>query len=160
MIAEIVSNGLLTLPNAMAVVGAPVSQLSRIALLICAQTPNAGIIPSLVLTIFLGVFALFTAKLLVDFKLNHPEVHNMGKYLSQCARNELRSHVTTFRRCGLYHVRVHRSGNLLHRFWHLRCLRCGSVPALMMFQRATNDPICFLGCSAPVRTANTQCTFR
>ncbi|KAH9944526.1 amino acid transporter [Epithele typhae] len=57
MIAEIVSNGMLTLPNAMAAV---------------------GIVPSLVLTIFLGVFALHTAKLLIDFKLNHPEVHNMG----------------------------------------------------------------------------------
>ncbi|KAI0778022.1 transmembrane amino acid transporter protein-domain-containing protein [Trametes elegans] len=57
MIAEIVSNGMLTLPNAMAVV---------------------GIVPSLILTIFLGVFALYTAKLLIDFKLNHPEVHNMG----------------------------------------------------------------------------------
>ncbi|KAI0703170.1 amino acid transporter [Earliella scabrosa] len=57
MIAEIVSNGMLTLPNAMAVV---------------------GIVPSLVLTIFLGVFALYTAILLVRFKLNHPEVHNMG----------------------------------------------------------------------------------
>ncbi|KAI0670063.1 transmembrane amino acid transporter protein-domain-containing protein [Trametes maxima] len=57
MIAEIVSNGMLTLPNAMAVV---------------------GIVPSLVLTIFLGVFALYTAKLLIDFKMNHPEVHNMG----------------------------------------------------------------------------------
>ncbi|KAI0824185.1 transmembrane amino acid transporter protein-domain-containing protein [Trametes gibbosa] len=57
MIAEIVSNGMLTLPNAMAVV---------------------GIVPSLILTIFLGMFALYTAKLLIDFKLNHPEVHNMG----------------------------------------------------------------------------------
>ncbi|KAI0361799.1 hypothetical protein OH77DRAFT_1418059 [Trametes cingulata] len=57
MIAEIVSNGMLTLPNAMAVV---------------------GIVPSLVLTILLGVFALYTALLLVDFKLKHPEVHNMG----------------------------------------------------------------------------------
>ncbi|KAI0765118.1 amino acid transporter [Fomes fomentarius] len=57
MIAEIISNGMLTLPNAMAVV---------------------GIVPSLVLTIFLGVFALYTALLLIDFKLNHPEVHNMG----------------------------------------------------------------------------------
>ncbi|KAI8995478.1 amino acid transporter [Trametes punicea] len=57
MIAEIVSNGMLTLPNAMAVV---------------------GIVPSLILTIFLGIFALYTAKLLIDFKLNHPQVHNMG----------------------------------------------------------------------------------
>ncbi|KZT06809.1 uncharacterized protein LAESUDRAFT_736693 [Laetiporus sulphureus 93-53] len=57
MIAEIVSNGMLSLPNAMAAV---------------------SIVPSLVLTIFLGTLALFTAKLLIDFKLNHPEVHNMG----------------------------------------------------------------------------------
>jgi len=57
MIAEIVSNGMLSLPNAMAVV---------------------GIVPALILTIFLGVFGLFTAKLLIDFKLNHPEVHSMG----------------------------------------------------------------------------------
>ena len=26
----------------------------------------------------IGIFGLFTAKLLIDFKLNHPEVHNMG----------------------------------------------------------------------------------
>jgi hypothetical protein len=26
----------------------------------------------------MGVFALYTAKLLIDFKINHPEVHNMG----------------------------------------------------------------------------------
>ena len=40
----------------------------------------AGIVPALILTIFLGVFGLFTAKLLVDFKLNHPEVHSMGMF--------------------------------------------------------------------------------
>ena len=38
--------------------------------------------PSLVLTVFLGIFALYTAKLLIDFKINHPEVHNMGNSLS------------------------------------------------------------------------------
>ncbi|KAI0932395.1 hypothetical protein AcV5_004366 [Taiwanofungus camphoratus] len=57
MICEIVSNGMLSIPNAMAVV---------------------GIVPSVILTVFLGIFALFTAKLLIDFKLNHPDVHNMG----------------------------------------------------------------------------------
>ncbi|CAL1705083.1 unnamed protein product [Somion occarium] len=57
MIAEIVSNGMLSLPNAMAAV---------------------GIVPALILTIFLGIFGLFTAKLLIDFKLNHPGVHSMG----------------------------------------------------------------------------------
>ncbi|TFK40967.1 transmembrane amino acid transporter protein-domain-containing protein [Crucibulum laeve] len=57
MIAEIVSNGMLSLPSALAVV---------------------GIAPAVILIIFLGVFGLFTAKLLVDFKLNHPGVHNMG----------------------------------------------------------------------------------
>lgn len=39
---------------------------------------SPGIVPALVLTIFLGIFALYTAKVLIDFKLNHPEVHNMG----------------------------------------------------------------------------------
>ncbi|KAF8586660.1 transmembrane amino acid transporter [Ramaria rubella] len=57
MIAEIVSNGILSLPNALATV---------------------GIVPGVILIIFLGIFALFTAKLLVDFKLNHPGVHSMG----------------------------------------------------------------------------------
>jgi hypothetical protein len=28
--------------------------------------------------VFLGIFGLFTAKLLIDFKLNHPNVHTMG----------------------------------------------------------------------------------
>ncbi|KAJ3557436.1 hypothetical protein NP233_g11742 [Leucocoprinus birnbaumii] len=57
MIAEIVSNGMLSLPSALAVV---------------------GIVPAVVLIVFLGVFGLFTAKLLIDFKLNHPNVHSMG----------------------------------------------------------------------------------
>ncbi|KXN89839.1 N amino acid transport system protein [Leucoagaricus sp. SymC.cos] len=57
MIAEIVSNGMLSLPSALAVV---------------------GMIPAIVLIVFLGVFGLFTAKLLINFKLNHPNVHNMG----------------------------------------------------------------------------------
>ncbi|KAF7339879.1 Amino acid transporter [Mycena venus] len=57
MIAEIVSNGMLSLPSALAVV---------------------GIVPAVILIIFFGVFALYTAKLLIDFKLNHPSVHNMG----------------------------------------------------------------------------------
>ncbi|KAJ7597241.1 transmembrane amino acid transporter protein-domain-containing protein [Mycena floridula] len=57
MIAEIVSNGMLSLPSALAVI---------------------GIAPALILIVFLGIFGLFTAKLLIDFKLNHPSVHNMG----------------------------------------------------------------------------------
>ena len=57
MIAEIVSNGMLSLPAALAVV---------------------GIVPGVVLIAFLGVFALYTSLVLVDFKLRHPEVHNMG----------------------------------------------------------------------------------
>ncbi|KIX06373.1 uncharacterized protein Z518_04349 [Rhinocladiella mackenziei CBS 650.93] len=57
MIAEIVSNGMLSLPAATAVV---------------------GIVPGVVLIAFLGVFALYTSFVLIDFKLNHPEVHNMG----------------------------------------------------------------------------------
>ena len=57
MIAEIVSNGMLSLPAALAVV---------------------GIVPGLILIIFLGVLATFTSWVLIQFKLRHPEVHNMG----------------------------------------------------------------------------------
>jgi amino acid permease len=57
MIAEIVSNGMLSLPSALAVV---------------------GIVPGLIIIIFLGVFATFTSWVLIQFKLRHPQVHNMG----------------------------------------------------------------------------------
>ncbi|KAI4092459.1 MAG: hypothetical protein L6R37_007574 [Teloschistes peruensis] len=57
MIAEIVSNGMLSLPSSLAVV---------------------GLVPGLILIVFLGTFALFTSWLLIKFKLRHPEVHNMG----------------------------------------------------------------------------------
>ncbi|EMC98585.1 hypothetical protein BAUCODRAFT_65599 [Baudoinia panamericana UAMH 10762] len=57
MIAEIVSNGMLSLPSSLAVV---------------------GIVPGLIIIVFLGVFATYTSWLLVRFKLRHPEVHNMG----------------------------------------------------------------------------------
>jgi amino acid permease len=57
MIAEIVSNGMLSLPAALAVV---------------------GIVPGAILIAFLGIFALYTSLVLVDFKLRHPQVHNMG----------------------------------------------------------------------------------
>lgn len=57
MIAEIVSNGMLSLPSSLAVV---------------------GMVPGLVIIVFLGVFATYTSWLLVKFKLRHPEVHTMG----------------------------------------------------------------------------------
>lgn len=57
MIAEIVSNGMLSLPSSLAVV---------------------GIVPGTVLIIFLGIFGTYTAWLLVRFKLRHPQVHSMG----------------------------------------------------------------------------------
>ncbi|MCJ1247907.1 hypothetical protein MMC30_005122 [Trapelia coarctata] len=57
MIAEIVSNGMLSLPSSLAVV---------------------GIVPGVILIVFLGIFATFTSYLLIQFKLRHPEVHNMG----------------------------------------------------------------------------------
>lgn len=57
MIAEIVSNGMLSLPYALAIVGT---------------------VPGIFIIIFLGVFATYTSWLLVKFKLRHPEVHNMG----------------------------------------------------------------------------------
>lgn len=57
MIAEIVSNGMLSLPSSLAAV---------------------GMVPGLIIIVFLGVFATYTSWLLVQFKLRHPEVHNMG----------------------------------------------------------------------------------
>lgn len=57
MIAEIVSNGMLSLPSSLAVV---------------------GLLPGLLLILFLGIFATYTSWLLVGFKLRHPDVHNMG----------------------------------------------------------------------------------
>ena len=57
MIAEIVSNGMLSLPSSLAVV---------------------GMVPGIVIIVFLGVFATYTSWLLVKFKLRHPEVHTMG----------------------------------------------------------------------------------
>ncbi|KAF8201860.1 hypothetical protein BJ912DRAFT_946633 [Pholiota molesta] len=64
MITEIVSNGMLSLPAALAVV---------------------GIVPAVILVksrlyyrSLSGHICAFTAKLLIDFKLNHPNVHTMG----------------------------------------------------------------------------------
>ena len=57
MITEIVTYGTLSLPYSLAVV---------------------GIVPGIILIVFLGVFALYTALILIKFKINHPEVHNMG----------------------------------------------------------------------------------
>lgn len=57
MIAEIVSNGMLSLPSSLATV---------------------GMVPGLIIIIFLGVFATYTSWLLVQFKLRHPTVHTMG----------------------------------------------------------------------------------
>lgn len=57
MIAEIVSNGMLSLPSSLAVV---------------------GMVPGLIIIVFLGIFATYTSWLLVNFKLRHPEVHTMG----------------------------------------------------------------------------------
>ncbi len=58
MISEIVSNGMLSLPSSLATV---------------------GIVPAVIIIVFLGTFALFTAWLLIEFKLNHKGVHNMGR---------------------------------------------------------------------------------
>lgn len=44
--------------------------------------------------VFLGIFGLFTAKLLIDFKLNHPNVHTMfvtAGFYCDCAKNVLTS---------------------------------------------------------------------
>lgn len=52
MIAEIVSNGMLSLPSSLAVV---------------------GLVPGIVVIVFLGLFGTFTAWILIQFKLRHPE---------------------------------------------------------------------------------------
>ncbi|KAI0124046.1 transmembrane amino acid transporter [Xylariales sp. AK1849] len=57
MIAEIVSNGMLTLPSSLAAV---------------------GVVPGVIVIFFLGLFATYTAWALIQFKVRHPEVHNMG----------------------------------------------------------------------------------
>jgi hypothetical protein len=73
MIAEVVSNGMLSLPQAMAVAG--------VYLHSSYGSPSMalpGIITSIVLTNFLGIFGLFMTSILTAFKLNHPKVHNTG----------------------------------------------------------------------------------
>ena len=57
MIAEIVSNGMLSLPSSLAIV---------------------GIVPGVIVIVFLGIFATFTSWILIQFKLRHPQVHSMG----------------------------------------------------------------------------------
>jgi hypothetical protein len=57
MITEIVSNGMLSLPSSLAAV---------------------GFVPGVVVIFFLGGFATYTAWVLIQFKLRHPEVHTMG----------------------------------------------------------------------------------
>lgn len=57
MITEIVSNGMLSLPSSLAAV---------------------GVVPGVIVIFFLGAFATYTAWALIQFKLRHPEVHNMG----------------------------------------------------------------------------------
>src|ERR1700761_6882193 len=52
MITEIVTYGTLSLPYSLAVV---------------------GLVPGIILIVFLGVFALYTALILIKFKINHPE---------------------------------------------------------------------------------------
>lgn len=52
MIAEIVSNGMLSLPSSLAVV---------------------GMVPGVIIILFLGIFATFTSWLLIEFKLRHPQ---------------------------------------------------------------------------------------
>jgi hypothetical protein len=88
MIAEIVSNGLLSLPSTLAAVGKLYHMFCYKHLPII-RTICLGIVPAVILIVFLGGFGLFTAKLLIDFKTNHPQVHSMfvshlSLYLCSC----------------------------------------------------------------------------
>src|SRR3954463_11728340 len=68
MIAEIVSNGMLSLPAALATV---------------------GMVPGVILIVFLGIFATFTAWVLIQFKLRHPNVHSrLSDSLLACLRTK------------------------------------------------------------------------
>ncbi|KAI8961525.1 hypothetical protein F5Y11DRAFT_326099 [Daldinia sp. FL1419] len=57
MITEIISNGMLSLPSPLDAV---------------------GIAPGVIVMAFPGMFATFTAWLLIEFRIKHPEAHNMG----------------------------------------------------------------------------------
>ena len=70
MIAEIVSNGMLSLPSSLAVV---------------------GLVPGVILIVFLGVFGLFTAWILIQFKLRHPE--GMDAFPNPTQKTRRRKHV-------------------------------------------------------------------
>ena len=59
MIAEIVSNGMLSLPSSLAVV---------------------GLVPGVIIIVFLGVFGLYTSWVLIEFKLRHPEGEDLGRW--------------------------------------------------------------------------------
>ena len=81
MIAEIVSNGMLSLPAATAVVGI-VPGVILIAFLgeflsVCFVLTRKSWL-NFPLSLLIGIFALYTSLVLVDFKINHPQVHNMG----------------------------------------------------------------------------------
>lgn len=101
MIAEIVSNGMVNenqhcaqdsnykIRHAFAsiVAGSSVSaatpRLSPMIdisknILTLSSSAYSGIVPGIILIVFLGTFATYTSWLLVQFKLNHPEVHTMG----------------------------------------------------------------------------------
>lgn len=67
MIAEIVSNGMLSLPSSLAVV---------------------GVVPGVIVIVFLGVFATFTSWLLIEFKLRHPQGEEEASPPSQTLAQE------------------------------------------------------------------------
>lgn len=67
MIAEIVSNGMLSLPSSLAVV---------------------GLVPGIILIVFLGSFGLFTSWILIQFKLRHPEGKNGFLYIASLFHGE------------------------------------------------------------------------
>ncbi|KAI0552214.1 transmembrane amino acid transporter [Xylaria curta] len=68
MITEVVSNGLLTLPSSLAAV---------------------GLVPGIVVLLFLGAFATYTASALIQFKFRHPE----GEWFFPKAPEEVRREI-------------------------------------------------------------------
>ena len=94
MIAEIVSNGMLSLPSSLAVV---------------------GLVPGVILIVFLGVFGLFTSWILIQFKLRHPEGMNEFPIPSQMISR--RKHVSwatakAFSNIGFHNTDNHQVHNM------------------------------------------------
>lgn len=89
-----------------------------------------GIVPALIVTLFLGIFALYTSKLLIDFKLRHPQVHSMGALRALHTAIVASELTCPIRRRRIYPLRTYRQGSVVCRNGHLCHIRCGELSAI------------------------------